>query len=230
MLRTRCTAARRMQRSCPRDERHASCPSASARRKKCTLGRPARPCFSRSAPCPHVRASRVLVCRDIGSGFATSKRKWCTTARALWNQGWYSLHTLRSAISSSSSGRRVDGAGARPSCSGPLPLVGVASAASNGSLRSRRAAAGKPAYSVKRPISGPKRKLIGQEAPHTSYCYRPRRLCAPRSRAQLHPGPSPEGGGGGGGWDSITEVLWSPGSCRSLLPVTPVSKLGASIQ
>jgi len=47
---TCCTAGRPMQRSWPRAERQTSCWSPSASRKKCTLGRPARPCFSRSAP------------------------------------------------------------------------------------------------------------------------------------------------------------------------------------
>ena len=131
-------------------------------------------------------------------------------------RAWGLGRTLRSAISSSSRGCRVGGASARPSCSGPLPLAGDASAASSGSMRSRRAAAGEPACSGQHPSSGPEWK--GRRKAHSSCCYRLLRHCAPRSRTQLLPGPPPFQGG----WRSITEVLWSPGSCRSL-PVRPMS-------
>ncbi len=76
---TCCTAGRPMQRSWPRAERQTSCWSPSASRKKCTLGRPARPCFSRSAP---WRAPRAGSCQGQGQQrphrVATSGRRRTT--------------------------------------------------------------------------------------------------------------------------------------------------------
>lgn len=45
------TLTRGILRCLPLEERHMRCASASASRKKCILGLPSRPCFSRSVPC-----------------------------------------------------------------------------------------------------------------------------------------------------------------------------------
>ncbi len=87
---TCCTAGRPMQRSWPRADRQTSCWSPSASRKKCTLGRPARPCFSRSAPWQEPRAGGL---RGGTSAFAAcgNKRSTAHSAVSMWTD-WVCMH------------------------------------------------------------------------------------------------------------------------------------------
>ena len=69
------TLARGMLRCLPLEDRHMSCVSASARRKKCILGLPSRPCFSRSVPCMHaygMNMEEISYCSYRGAGSGSS--------------------------------------------------------------------------------------------------------------------------------------------------------------